>query len=451
MGILFVHFSAAPVQKDGLAHTDKKPADNSEAISVSGNRGIGVSPTQNPSQKDLPLAKVEKLSGQATVKKHVGNSPGKETEESAPTKSKLKPIQGAGVLDQGRPILPTLRENVAAGRTIQKILEGKDFSVPGVREQAVAEMRALEERQRAAVLAKAKELNVPLRIDGAGGNVSELYDFRGDEPIYRKTLNVNAAISSGASFLSVAPYGLDGSGIRVGIWDEARVRTTHQELAGRVIIMDPSTSVTDSDHATHVGGTIGATGVVTNAKGMASKVNINSYDWNSDYTEMTSAGAALASDSSKIPLSNHSYGYTATTNDMGVYNSEPSNTDALAASLPYYLIFWAAGNDQGYLTSLGGYQTITYDAVAKNIMTVGAVQDAVSGGQRSLGNASMTYFSSWGPCDDGRIKPDVVANGWDLYSSSSSSDTSYISKSGTSQATPSAVGSAALLEQLYAR
>jgi hypothetical protein len=63
----------------------------------------------------------------------------------------------------------------------------------------------------------------------------------------------------------------------------------------------------------------------------------------------------------------------------------------------------------------------------------------------------MTYFSSWGPSDDGRIKPDVVANGWDLYSSSSSGDTAYVSKSGTSQATPSAMGSAALLEQLYAR
>ncbi|NBV96228.1 MAG: hypothetical protein EBT30_01510, partial [Verrucomicrobia bacterium] len=315
----------------------------------------------------------------------------------------------------------------------------------------MAEMRALEERQRAAVLAKAKELNVPLRIDGAGGNVSELYDFRGDEPIYRKTLNVNAAISSGANLLNPAPYNLDGTGIRVGIWDQARVRSTHQELAGRVTIMDPGTSTTDSDHATHVAGTVGATGVVTNAKGMASKVNINSYDWNSDYTEMTSAGAALATDSSKIPLSNHSYGYNATVNDMGVYNSEPSNTDALATSFPYYLIFWAAGNDQGNLTSQGGYQTITYDALAKNIMTVGAVQDAVSGGQRSLTNASMTYFSSWGPCDDGRIKPDVVANGWDLYSCSSSSDSSYTSYSGTSQATPSAMGSAALLEQLYAR
>jgi len=451
LGILLLYFSGAPREKDGLAHADKKTADHGDEISDSGNRGIDVSPTQNSLRNVSSSAQDEKSKNWATAKEYAGNSSEKDTEESANAKTGSKTTQGMVVLDQGNPILPTLRESVAAGRTVQKIFEGKDFSVPGVRAQAVAEMRMLEERQRIAVLAKAKELNVPLRVDGPGQNVSELYDFRGDEPIYRKTLNVNAAISSGVNSLGTAPYGLDGSGIRVGIWDEARVRSTHQELAGRVTVMDPSTNKTDSDHATHVGGTIGATGVVTNAKGMAPKVSINSYDWSSDYTEMTSVGAALATDSSKIPLSNHSYGYGATANDMGVYNSEPSNTDALATSLPYYLIFWAAGNDQGVLTSLGGYQTITYDALAKNIMTVGAVQDAVSGGQRSLSNASMTYFSSWGPCDDGRIKPDVVANGWDLYSSSSSSDTSYISKSGTSQATPSAVGSAALLQQLYAR
>ena len=451
VGMLFGHFFATSEWNDGLAHADKKTADHGDEISDSGVRGIGASPTRNLSRNDRPSAQEEKSKNRATGKEYAGNSSKKEREKSARAKSKSKITQGTVVLDQGKAILPTLRESIAAGRTIQKIVQDKDLGVPDVRAQVVAEMKALEEGQSIAVLAKATELNVPLRFEGPGENVSILYDFRGEEPIYRKTLNVNAAISSGANFLGAAPYGLDGSGIRVGIWDEARVRSTHQELTGRVTIMDPSTNKTDSDHATHVGGTIGATGIVANAKGMASMVSINSYDWSSDYTEMTSAGAALATDSSKIPLSNHSYGYSATANDMGVYNSEPSNTDALATTLPYYLIFWAAGNDQGYLTGMGGYQTITYDAVAKNIMTVGAVQDAVSGGQRSLVNASMTYFSSWGPCDDGRIKPDVVANGWDVYSSSSLSDTSYISKSGTSQATPSAVGSAALLEQLYAR
>jgi len=457
-GIAFLYFSGAPGKKDGLVQPDKKTADHGDEISDSGNRGIGVSPTQNSSRNDSPSAQEEKSKNWATVKEYAGNSSQKETEESSLATTGLKVTQGAGVLGQGKPILLTLRENVAAGRTIQKILVGKDFSVPGVRDQAVAEMRALEERQRAAVLAKAKELNVPLRIDGVGGNVSELYDFRGDEPIYRKTLNVNAAISSGANLVSPAPYNLDGTGIRVGIWDEARVRTTHQELAGRVTIMGRRTSRIESDHATHVAGTVGASGINANAKGMAPKVNIDSYDWSFDESEMASAGAASPTDSSAIPLSNHSYGTGSTIDDMGVYEARAAKKDGLALDMPYYLIFWAAGNsrnpndpDQPALTSLGGYQSITYDALAKNIMTVGAVQDAVSVRQRSLANASMTYFSSWGPSDDGRIKPDVVANGWDLYSSSSSGDTAYVSKSGTSQATPSAMGSAALLEQLYAR
>jgi hypothetical protein len=57
----------------------------------------------------------------------------------------------------------------------------------------------------------------------------------------------------------------------------------------------------------------------------------------------------------------------------------------------------------------------------------------------------MSLFSSWGPTDDGRIKPDVVANGEDVYSSFSGTDASYGRMSGTSMATPNTTGSAALL------
>ena len=453
IGAAFLFHFSSPFLNENKALSDSL---GNEAVQVgqiteSEKDGIpGNSSSSSSNLKDSPGER-EKLQSQPELKKYTWNSGAQTKGSSNSRRSGSKIKQGTNVLDQGKSISPTLRETVAAEGAIPEILEGKDLSIPAVRFQVVAEMQALEERQRIAVLAKAKELNVPLRIDRPGENVAELYDFRGDEPIYRKTLNVNAAISNGANLLNPAPYNLDGTGIRVGIWDQARVRSTHQELAGRVTVMDSTTSTYDSDHATHVGGVVGATGIDANAKGMAPKVNLNSYDWNSDYTEMTQAGAVLATDSSKIPLSNHSYGYDATIYEMGVYNSEPRNTDALATSLPYYLIFWAAGNDQRNLSSLGGYQSITYDALSKNVMTVGAVQDAVSGSVRSLSNASMTSFSSWGPCDDGRIKPDVVANGWELYSSSSTGDSSYVSKTGTSQAAPSAMGSAALLQQLYAR
>jgi hypothetical protein len=451
-GAFLFHFSPSILKgKKGLSDSlDNKSVQVGQAFESEKDEIQGDS-SSNFSDSNESSGEAKKPQGSLPSKKYFWNSDAQIKKQSNSRGSGSNPKKSANGLSQGKIISPTLRESVAAEGAIPKILEGKDLSIPAVRSQVVAEMQALEERQRAAVLSKAKELNVPLRIDRPGENVAELYDFRGDEPIYRKTLNVNAAISSGANLLIPAPYNLDGTGIRVGIWDEARVRSTHQELVGRVTIMDPTSSITNSPHSTHVAGIVGASGIDTNAKGMAPKVSINSYNWTDDYIEMTQAGAALATDSSKIPLSNHSYGYDASVYEMGVYNSQPRDTDATASSLPYYLIFWAAGNDQRILSSLGGYQSITYDALSKNVMTVGAVQDAVSGGQRSLGIASMTYFSSWGPCDDGRIKPDVVANGWDVYSCNSIGDTSYFSDSGTSLSTPSAMGSAALLEQLYAR
>lgn len=333
-------------------------------------------------------------------------------------------------------------------RTPSEILAGKDLADPQQRAQAVAEMSEAEEVRHAAVLAKANQLGIPVRVEGPGHNVAILYDFRGDSPLYRTTLNTNAAISTGANLLNKAPYNLNGEGMTVGVWDAARARTNHVELAGKVTIKDGTSS--NDDHSTHVAGTIAAKGVDPKAKGMGTNTLIHSYDWNNDYSEMTSAGAATAGDASKLPISNHSYGYEAANADMGRYETEARTTDTLANSLPFYQVFWAAGNEQDELTSLGGYQSITFNGLAKNVITVGAVNDAVSGGQRSPANGTLAYFSSMGPCDDGRIKPDIVANGVNVYSCVATSTNSYDGTySGTSMATPNAAGSAALLQQLY--
>src|SRR3989338_10350733 len=105
-------------------------------------------------------------------------------------------------------------------------------------------------------------------------------------------------------------------------------------------------------------------------------------------------------------------------------------------------IVWAAGNERsansGYCGSLGlTYNTTIPMGTAKNVITVGAVDD----------DATMSSFSSWGPTDDGRIKPDIVANGVSVTSSVPTD--SYSSSSGTSMATPAVSGSIALLHQYY--
>ena len=53
-------------------------------------------------------------------------------------------------------------------------------------------------------------------------------------------------------------------------------------------------------------------------------------------------------------------------------------------------------------------------------MLVGAVEDVTNYTQPS--DVVMSYFSSWGPTDDGRIKPDVVGNGVSLYSTDDDAD-----------------------------
>jgi hypothetical protein len=344
-----------------------------------------------------------------------------------------------------------LAARFANAKTPADILEHVDMSDPVVREFVVARLSEMEETRYDSVLAKAARLGIPERIEGPGHKVSILHSFDGDRPIYRTTQNTNAAISSSANLLYPAPYGLDGTGVKVGVWDGGSVRNTHREFNTTRVVKKNSTAAVD-DHATHVAGTIGANGTDSKARGMAPKVAIDSYEWTDDYAEMTAAAAATATDTTRIPLSNHSYGYNAATADMGRYETECNTLDALAVSLPYYLVFWAAGNEQDLLTALGGYQSITFNGLAKNILTIGAADDAVTSGVRDASKGSIASFSSLGPCDDGRIKPDVVANGVNLYSSISTSDTAYDGTySGTSMATPNAVGSAVLLEQLYQR
>lgn len=170
---------------------------------------------------------------------------------------------------------------------------------------------------------------------------------------------------------------------------------------------------------------------------------------------------------------------------FGMYNSYALTWDEICYFTPYYLPFKSAGNDRsdaapalgnpfeyydpgdpnqvdGWVIKIydpndpnedgwsdAGHDTIGPHGVAKNIMTVGAVDDAVSGGLRNVSSGTMSAFSGWGPADDGRIKPDIVANGILLYSAHDSSNSAYASFSGTSMAAPNASGSAILLAEYY--
>lgn len=83
--------------------------------------------------------------------------------------------------------------------TPAEILAVRNLSDPAQRAMAVEEIAAAEDARYEVVLAKAEQLGIPVRVKGAGNNISILHDFRGDEPLYRTTMNANAAISTGAN------------------------------------------------------------------------------------------------------------------------------------------------------------------------------------------------------------------------------------------------------------
>lgn len=293
----------------------------------------------------------------------------------------------------------------------------------------------------------------------------------------------NAQPLSNVDDVQAPPFELDGAGVTMGIWEAgAVVRATHQELTPRVTVQPGQTSA-QSRHALHVAGTMASSGTNTPAtEGMAPAANLLSWDAPNDFAEMTTAAAAAARP--RIPVSNHSYGQrigwdprTRTWNGQalfGVYTAGGSaaldtviagNVTGTVAATELVSV-WAAGNDrndrpiagitggpqdcfQGGLATPGGVpfaaDCLGPDAVAKNIITVGAMNGATA----------IAGFSSYGPTDDGRIKPDLMAHGVNTLSlgdqpPAAQTDTGTSFSSGTSMAAPVVAGIAGLMTEEFA-
>ena len=292
-------------------------------------------------------------------------------------------------------------------------------------------------------------------------------------PVFRHILNAGAAATTGASRLQGDLIGLDlqGENMTVGVWDDGLVKN-HIELGNRIVTKE---GLSETLHAIHVTGTIVATGLNPFAKGMAPKAKATTWYFDNDESKM----AALArTDQSGLLFSNHSYGtptgWTKTngvwvwTGDsdiskdedyrFGFYDVRAQSLDELALLAPYYTIVWAAGNDRievgdGTHPPDGnggtGFDCIIPDALGKNIITVGAINKVSAYTDPS--SVVMSNFSSWGPTDDGRIKPDVVAAGVNLLSLSNAGIDQYTTLTGTSMATPNVTGSLVLLQELYSK
>lgn len=95
-----------------------------------------------------------------------------------------------------------------------------------------------------------------------------------------------------------------------------------------------------------------------------------------------------------------------------------------------------------------GFDSLAALQTAKNNIVVGAVFD-LSQDPINVEEVQIASFSNFGPTDDGRIKPDLVANGTTVQTTTSDSDQAYTSATGTSFSAPVVTGISALLIQHY--
>lgn len=241
---------------------------------------------------------------------------------------------------------------------------------------------------------------------------------------------------------------ITGTGMIAGVWDGGKVRDTHQEFSpSKVTLSDLASTL--STHATHVTGTIIASGVSSTRKGIAYGASAFTHDWNSDYDEMLSFG------SGGYLVSNHSYGYNTASlpnYKFGAYDSSSIEIDDISNAFPYYQVVIAAGNDRSdtglaQVANKGGYDLLSGTGTSKNGITVAAVEEVESYIDPS--SVVMSSFSNFGPTDDGRIKPDISAKGVSVSSCTSIGNSTYGLLSGTSMATPAITGMILLLQKHY--
>jgi len=269
-------------------------------------------------------------------------------------------------------------------------------------------------------------------------------------------LNDSNRACIGAEEIWEAPYGYTGDGVHVFVFDGDTVYGSHPDLLGRVTEGEPTSG--SQSHPTHVAGTIGGNGTGNATyKGMAPDVTYFSleFDWTApifyNNPADTEASYTEAIQNQGCDVSNNSIGSNVAPNGYdcdweGDYESSAELIDDIVAGSlgRKFPIVWAGGNERGSYRCGTTYSTVAPPAAAKNSIVVGAVNSD---------NKTMTDFSSWGPTDDGRLRPDVSApgcqDGGDHKVTSTCPTSSYCGMCGTSMASPTTCGMVALMIEAY--
>lgn len=252
-----------------------------------------------------------------------------------------------------------------------------------------------------------------------------------------KALNYNSMFLSKAhvlkSSIAVGGQNLTGQGVVVGVGDDGDIQT-HLDFTNRLI---NRAGFQPKAHASHVAGTVGGAGIIQELyAGYAPKATI----LGQVFFNVIKNAPAYVQDHGMV-ITNNSYGSVVQECAYnGLYDLTARILDQQAWDLPELQNVFASGND-GWFTCnpypakfksvLGGYQA------AKNVITVGS----------TTLRGVVSDFSSRGPVRDGRVKPEIMAQGELLASTWFFNQYSY--NNGTSMAAPGVSGGLALLVQGY--
>jgi len=319
-----------------------------------------------------------------------------------------------------------------------------------------------------------------------------------------KTDNAVSAAVSHVTELQGAPYGLTGAGVAVSLFELAEAQASHPEFGGRLTVLATGGATSDKTHATHVAGTIGASGVNSAAKGMAPKATLYQFkvdlgrdgeplyhtakdeelstrgvvadnnSWGFVIGWSAPAGGYPVWDNSAEYFGAYDYEYTAPldqiSRDRGVLFVHSSGNEAddgpggawnehrhrdPETGVPdtttvYCYSKNGSGNDCAAPCTTGFCETTQHHTASPfdTLSLTGAAKNVITVGAVSTTH-ELLGLSSRGPAKDGRVKPDVVARGASVLSSVPTN--TYATASGTSMASPVVTGIATILAEQWRR
>jgi serine protease AprX len=298
-----------------------------------------------------------------------------------------------------------------------------------------------------------------------------------------------------------AKLGLEGAGEVIGVADTG-IDTTHPDLANRILGVTAwgrKGDASDPDgHGTHVAGCAVGDGTASGGKVLGAAPQAKLFF--QSILDKNGGLGGLPGDAGKLLKEAYANGVRIHNNSWGAYSfahysNASHSVDRFVADHPDMLVVIAAGNDglgiprgpqdgmncdEGFID----WYSVADPGAAKNGLTVGASRNS----RTTEGYAALTWKDAWphdyphppisrerissddqclaafsgrGPCDDARIKPDVVAPGTDIAAAKSKdaplyrfwgaypNNSHYGFMGGTSMAAPYVAGCAALAREWY--